>query len=343
MRVNINDIARKCHVSIATVSRVLNNKGPVKESTRLKVLEVAQQMDFKLNPIARGLSRKRTDTIGVILPELVDEFFMNIIQGLDEVASIYHRYLMISSSHSQRNDVETILEFMSSGRVDGVVLMAPSMEEEVYDTIKRSKRPLVLLNCFMNHDEFVRIGIDNYSSARNMVRHLVEHGYERIGMIKGPDTNVEAQLRYKGFIDELKAHSIPIRNEDIVSGDFTLRSGFHGFMRLMEQTDRVRAIFMANDMMAIGAYKAANQAQIRISQDVAIIGFDNIFSSSVVKPRLTTVHIPVVELGRRAGEYMIKMIDGHIDSKQPYREYLSTGLVIGGSCGCADSEGQRVF
>lgn len=343
MRVNINDIARKCDVSIATVSRVLNNKGPVKESTRMKVLEMAQQMDFKLNPIARGLSRKRTDTIGVILPELVDEFFMNIVQGLDEVASIYHRYLMISSSHSQRNDIETILEFMSSGRVDGVVLMAPSMEEEVYDTIKRSKRPLVLLNCFMNHDEFVRIGIDNYSSARNIVRHLIEHGYERIGMIKGPDTNVEAQLRHKGFMDELNAHNISIKKEDIISGDFTLRSGYHGFMRLMEQSDRARAVFMANDMMAIGAYKAANQAHIQIPQDVAIIGFDNIFSSSIVKPRLTTVHIPVVELGRRAGEYMIKMIDGHIDSKQSYLEFLSTGLVIGGSCGCTDSEGQKVY
>lgn len=334
MRVNINDIAKKCNVSIATVSRVLNNKGPVKNSTRLKVLKVAQELDFKINPIARGLSRKKTDTIGAILPELVDEFFMNIVQGLDEVAHIYNRYLMISSSHSQRNDVETILEFMSSGRVDGVVLMAPSIEDEIYEIIKRNKRPLVLLNCFLDKDEFVRIGIDNYSGARQIVRHLIEHGYQRIGMVKGPDSNVEAVLRHQGFLDEMDNYGLEVRNSDIISGDFSMRSGYYAFLRLISQAEPVRAIFMANDMMALGAYQAAQLNKVAIPEDVAIVGFDDIFSSSIVKPRMTTVHIPVVDLGRRAVEYLIKMIDGHIDPQQPYLEQLSTGLVIGGSCGC---------
>jgi DNA-binding LacI/PurR family transcriptional regulator len=123
----------------------------------------------------------------------------------------------------------------------------------------------------------------------------------------------------------------------ILSGDFSMRSGYYGLLRLINQENRVQAVVMANDMMAIGGYKAMEQSKLEIPKDIAIVGFDDIFSSGIVKPRLTTVHIPVVDLGRRAVEYLIKMIDGHIDPKQPYLEQLSTGLVIGGSCGCKNT------
>ena len=146
MEININEIARRAGVSIASVSSALNNKSPVREETRHKILQIANELNYKPNPIARSLSRKKTDTIGVILPELVDEFFTDIIRGIYEEAYRTNRYVMISSSHSQRNIVETLLEFMGSGRVDGVILMAPQMHKEVSAIIPKSKRPVVLLN-----------------------------------------------------------------------------------------------------------------------------------------------------------------------------------------------------
>ncbi len=334
MGVNIHRIAELCGVSIATVSRVLNNKGPVKESTKQKILQVAAELNYKPNSIARGLSRKQTDTIGVILPELVDEFFMNIIHGLDEVAHKHNKYLLVSSSHSQRDDMETIFEFMVGGRVDGVILMAPSLNDQVYDIIKKNRRPVVLLNCGLKRDHVVRFGIDNYNGARQVVRHLIGHGYKRIAMVQGPEGNVDAAARWQGYKDELESHNLEYDPKLVIEGKFTMRSGYYAFIRLMGLDKRPEAIFFANDMMALGAYHAAHNLKISFPQDVAIAGFDDIFSSSIVQPRLTTVHIPIVDLGRKSMNYLIRMINEEVSLEESYEEILSTGLVLGESCGC---------
>ena len=138
MNTNIVEIAKKAGVSIATVSRALNNNDSVRESTRDNILSIARQLNYKPNPIARGLSRKKTDTIGVILPELVDEFFMDIIRGIDEEAYRNKKFVMISSSHGERNIIETLLEFMGSGRVDGVIMMVPQLHHEAAELIRKS-------------------------------------------------------------------------------------------------------------------------------------------------------------------------------------------------------------
>ncbi|MCB0283763.1 MAG: LacI family DNA-binding transcriptional regulator [Calditrichae bacterium] len=334
MKINIQEIARRSNVSIATVSRVLNNKGPVKPETRNKILTLAKQLNYKPSPHARALSSRRTDTIGVILPELVDEYFMDIIQGIDEEAHLFNKYLMISSSHSQRNDIETIMEFMGSGRTDGAIIMAPSLHDEIYEVIKKSKRPVVLLNCCSSKTNVVSFNIDNYRGARQIVAHLIDHGYRKIGMIKGPDRNIEAQARFEGFHDILVERGLEYKENYVISGDFSLTSGNYGMLRLMGSDDKPQAIFAANDYMAIGAYQAARNLNLKIPEDVAIVGFDDIFTSRIIHPRLTTVHVPVVELGRRALNYLVGMIDGTKDPAESYHEELSTGLVIGESCGC---------
>jgi len=334
MKINIKEIAKKCNVSTATVSRALNNKEPVKPETRRRILQVANEFYYKPSAYARALSSKKTDTIGVILPELVNEYFMEIIKGIDEEAHLYNKYLMISSSHSQRNDLETILEFMGSGRTDGTIIMAPSLQEEIFQVIKKSRRPVVLLNCGVNDENVVSFSIDNYRGARQIVAHLINHGYKKIGMIKGPERNIEAQNRYKGFRDILEEKGIEYRSEFVLSGDFSISAGNYGFLRLMSLEDKPEAIFAANDYTAIGIYQAARNLNIKIPEDIAIVGFDDILTSSIIVPKLTTVHAPIVELGRRALNHLVKMIEGDIDLKEPYKEELSTGLVIGESCGC---------
>jgi len=332
--ININEIARRAGVSIATVSRALNKNGPVREETRRKIQQIAEQVNYKPNPIARSLSRKKTDTIGVILPELVDEFFTDIIRGIDEEAYRTNQYIMVSSSHSERNIVQTLLEFMSSGRVDGVILMAPQFREELTTLIKRSKRPVVLLNSCNGSENFVCFNINNYIGARSIIEHLIKHGYKNIGMIRGPEGNCDADERFRGFKDTLAEHNLPIEHHLTVPGNFTVKSGYYGFIRLMSQPQKPQAIFAANDMMAVGAYEAARELNINIPHDVAIVGFDDIFLSRLLTPRLTTVHVPIVELGTQAMRYLLKMISNEVDPKQPYCEEFSTGLIIGGSCGC---------
>jgi len=336
-------IAEICGVSIATVSRVLNNSGPVKESTRARILQIAQELNYKPNSNARSLSRKRTDTIGVILPELVDEFFMGVIQGINEVANRHQRYIMLSSSHSQRDELETMLEFMNSGRVDGVILMAPALHHTMKTILKSNTRPLVLLNCRPGIPGVVSINFDNFQGAKVATEHLIQHGYQKIAMITGPEINNDARERLRGFQSALKENNINLPESFIVPGEFNIESGYYGFMRLMSLPEKPRAIFAANDMMVLGAYEAAKSLKLRIPDDIAIAGFDDIFLGRLLNPRLTTVHAPIVEMGRAAMRQMLKMVDQKWRPEEEYTIHLSTGLVIGGSCGCKNNNGNHFF
>lgn len=334
MKIDIKEIARQAGVSIATVSRALNGNGPVKEQTRKKILDIAKQHNYTPNPIARGLSRKKTDTIGVILPELVDEFFMDLIHGIDEEAYRSNRYILLSSSHSQRNIVQTSLEFMTSGRVDGVILMAPQMQQSLTDLVSGSKKPIIMLNCGKEINRMVSFSINNYRGAFTVTQHLVEHGYKKIAIIQGPKGNCDAEERYRGYRAALGEFGLPVDSKFIVQGNFTIQSGYYAFNRLMTQDEKPQAIFAANDMMAIGVFEAAKRMSIKIPDDIAVVGFDDITLSKYLAPRLTTIHVPIQELGSKAVRYLIKMINCEVDPKEPYHEELSTGLMIGGSCGC---------
>ncbi len=335
MKIDIREIARQAGVSTATVSRVMNGKGSVSDNTRQRVLAVVKQNNYKLNSIARGLSRQKTDTIGVVLPELVDEFFMDLVHSIDEAAYAANKFVMISSSHSQRNTIETVMEFMNGGRIDGVILMAPEiMDEELLRLITRSNRPLVMLNAPGHIKDCYSLNIDNHQGAVAAVTHLLGHGYEKIAMIKGPAGNTDADERFAGYQDVLEKSDIPFRDDLIVNGDFTLQAGYYGLLRLISQPVKPDAVFAANDMMALGVYQAALASQIRIPEDLAVVGFDDIFLSRLLTPRLTTVHSPVPEMGSKAVKALLGIISGEVSAEQPYRELLSTGLVIGGSCGC---------
>lgn len=343
MSTNILEIAKRAGVSIATVSRALNNSGSIREATRQRILSISREMNYHPNSIARGLSQKKTDTIGVILPELIDEFFMDIIHGIDEEAYKANKFVMISSSHSQRNIIETLLEFMGSGRVDGVILMLPQLYDEAAELIRKSKRPVILLNVYRDQQDIVSFNIDNYHGSFAITEHLIKHDYKKIGIISGPPGNCDAKDRFRGYKEALTQYGLSFDKNLIVEGDFKSQSGYYGFLRLMSQPEKPEAIFAANDMMAVGIYEAARTSGIKIPEDIAIVGFDDIHLSRFLQPRLTTVHVPIQELGSRAIRYLFKMINGEVDPKLPHREELTTGLIIGSSCGCIQQSVHNLF
>ena len=343
MNTNIVEIAKRAGVSIATVSRALNNNGAVREVTRQRILSISKELNYIPNPHARGLSRKTTDTIGVILPELIDEFFMDIIHGIDEEAYRANKFVLISSSHSQRNIIETLLEFMGSGRVDGVILMVPQLHTEAAELIQQSQRPVILLNVCSDLKDVISFNIDDYQGAFAITEHLIKHNYQKIATISGPSENCDAEERLRGYQEALIQLGLSLDKNLIISGDFTARSGYDGFKRLINQTPKPDAIFAANDMMAVGIFESARESGIKIPDDIAVVGFDDIYMSRFLQPRLTTVHVPIQELGSKAIQYLFKMLSGEVDSKLPYSEVLSTSLVIGGSCGCPYQSGHNIF
>lgn len=224
-RKNIHEVAKLAGVSIATVSRAFNNSKLIRGDTKSRILRIAEEIDYKPSPLARGLSTRMTDTIGVIIPDISGEFFTDIIHGIDEEAHRWNKFIIVASSHSQRNAVETLIDFMSSGRVDGVIMMAPQIHKEVPEIIAKSKRPVVLINSLNDIDEAVSISIDNYQGTVANIEHLLEHGFKRIAIIKGPKDNCDAEERYLGYQDTLEKHGIEINPNWVVDGDFTVRSG----------------------------------------------------------------------------------------------------------------------
>lgn len=331
--ISIVEIAKKAGVSVATVSRALNNKGPVSPKTRARIQQIAGQFNYKPNVNARGLLLHKTDTIGLILPELADEFFMDILRGVDEAATRSGYYVMLSSSHSRRDLVETMLEFMSSGRVDGIILMTPMLHEDLKDMISGSSRPIVLLNNYDQIPNSTCVNIKNFQGAYSMTEHLIRQGHKRIAVIKGPEGNGDANQRLLGFQQAMAKNKVPIENELIVSGDFSSKSGYFAFMRLINAEDKPDAIFALNDMMAVGCFEAARANGLSIPQDIALAGFDDIYLTRFLTPRLTTVHTPIKELGQRAVNYLLKMIKQEVDPNENHCEEIGTGLIIGGTCG----------
>ncbi len=335
MKIDIHKVARKSGVSIATVSRALNGSTLVKPATKEKILKIVEELNYIPNPIGRSLSKRSTETIGVVLPDLVGEFFMDFIHSIDEEAYKCNWHVLISSSHSQRNIIETVMELMGSGRVDGVILMAPQIQNEVSEILQKSKTPVILVNTCGDFQKLDQIKVDNFKGAYNVVEHLIKvHKYKKIGIINGPKGNCDAEERLSGYLSALRKNKIPRDPSLIMNGNFDVESGVLGFSTLMNQPVKPEAIFTTNDMMAVGAYEVAKELGYKIPHDIAIAGFDDIYLSQFLSPRLTTIHVPISDLGSKAVEYLLDKINKKNGNGKVHFEVLPTELVIGGSCGC---------
>jgi LacI family transcriptional regulator, galactose operon repressor len=317
-RVTIKEVAEQAGVSVATISRVLNGKGPVRETTSQRVIETCQALHFTPHGVARSLSIRRTHTIGLLLPDLHGEFFSEVIRGIDAEARRGGYHLLVSGFHSDRQEMIAVFRAVR-GRVDGLIVMSPDREASALCSYLPPGFPLVLLNSIAGAPR--AISIDNYGGAHAMVRHLRALGHTRIAFVKGPDQNADAAERLRGYRD---ATDVSIELE----GDFTEEAGHAAGTRVLGMQNRPNAIFAANDAMAVGALSAFRDAGVRVPHDIALAGFDDIPAARYVTPPLTTVNVPIAEQGRRAFDLVVS-------EEEQRHEVLPTTLVIRESCGAA--------
>ncbi|MGH7665137.1 MAG: LacI family DNA-binding transcriptional regulator [Gemmatimonadaceae bacterium] len=333
MKVTIRDVAREAGVSVATVSRVLNSSGPVRERTRERIREVAAALQYTPNGAARSLSTRRASTLGVILPGLDGEFFSEVIRGIDQAARQEGYHLLVSSSHNERSEVEAAVRTMR-GRVDGLILMSPGVESANAVPHPSESLPVVLLNSPEAVNGFDCVTIDNYGGAATLVRHLIAAGHERIAIINGADGNHDAGERARGYRDALAGAGLECRAAWELRGDFAEESGHRAAATIVGMSSRPTAIFAANDSMAVGALSALGEAGIRVPEDIAIGGFDDIPIARYMSPPLTSVHVPMGELGRRAVATLLRAVESG-NQHQRTREVIDTALVVRRSCGGA--------
>lgn len=321
--VTIKEVAEKAGVSVATISRVLNGKGPVREATSRRVMETAQALRYSAHGVARSLSIRRTSTIGLLLPDLHGEFFSEVIRGIDTEARRSGYHLLVSGFHSDQDEMRSMLKAMR-GRVDGLIVMSPDRDADTLWSQIPLGLPTVLLNSVGAAAR--TITIDNYGGAMSMVRHLRSLGHQRIAFIKGPEENADASERLRGYRDAVG----DARHEEI-AGDFGEDAGYRAAQTLLAMPEPPSAIFAANDAMAIGALSALREAAVAVPEVIALAGFDDIPIARYVTPSLTTVNVAIAELGRRAFEHLEQRLNDPMHEQQT--EVLPTTLVIRASCG----------
>lgn len=331
MSVTIKDLAQQAGVSVATISRVLNNKGPVGEATRERVLALAAELHYVPHGAARSLVTTRTNTIGVLLPDIYGEFFSELIRGIDLAARRHGYHLLVSGSHSDRAEAAAVLQ-ATRGRVDGLIVMSPEIDGDTLRATLPSSLPIVLLNSPSRDEEYDSIRIDNYGGAFAMIRHLVDLGYCRIAHVGGPAANHDAQERLRGYREALAALGAERDPELEVEADFSEAGGYQAGKRLLALAPRPQAVFAANDATAIGVLCALNEAAVKVPEDIALAGFDDIPIARYMAPPLTSVHVSIDTLGARALERLLIAIDLK-NRHERMREVLPATLVVRGSCG----------
>lgn len=327
--VTIKDVARQAGVSVASVSRALNGHDSVTAETRERIEAIARELRYRPHAAARSLITRRTDTIGAVLPDLYGEFFSELIRGMDLAARRSNLHLLVSSSHGSAEETGLALRTLQ-GRVDGLLVMSPHADAPLLADNLPDLVPTVLMNTRVSGDSYPALSIDNYAGAYAMVKHLAARGFRRIALIAGPEQNFDAQERRRGYAQAL-ADLLPASAERVFAGDFTETAGYAAGQAIAAAAQRPEAIFAANDSMALGCLSALAEAGVRVPQDIALVGFDDIPMARYASPPLTTVRVRIAELGERAMARLIALIEQpeHADTRS---EVLAAELVVRQSC-----------
>ncbi len=327
MPATIRDVARAAGVSVATVSRALNGATNVLPETRQRIEDAARTLRFTPSGAARSLITRRTDTIGALLPDLHGEYFSELIRGIDQAARARGLHLLVSSSHGNVDEAAAALRAMN-GRVDGLLVMSPHADADFLRHNLPGRLPAVLLNSGMDLEEHASFVVDNLGGATTMTRHLVASGRQRVAFITGAPGNDEAAQRLAGYRAGLK----PGMAEIVFDGDFSEETGWAAGRRIANHRPRPDAVFAANDMMAVGCMAALHEAGLRVPDDIAVAGFDDIPIARYVTPALTTIRVPIAALGAAALNALIKAVETPL-AQATHTVVTPVELVVRRSCG----------
>lgn len=334
-RATIIDVAERAGVSIATVSRVMNRAGTVAETTAAKVWDAISELNYSPHAAARGLASRRTNTLGLIVREISGEFFQPMLRGIESAACENGFDLLIHCTQ-RVVDLNTLPHhLLSEHNSDGLLVFTNSLEDSEIIRLHSAQFPLVLLHRSPPADlEIPCITVENKAGARRMVDYLIEQrGYRRIAFLAGPPESEDALWREMGYRESLAAHNIPFDAALVGIGGFDEQVAHQAASQLLQAGTQIDAIFAADDDSAVGTLAAAKEAGLRVPEDIAVVGFDDISLARHLNPPLTTVRAPIEQAGREAVRQLINLIrTGNVERLI----LLPTELVIRRSCGSVE-------
>jgi LacI family transcriptional regulator len=307
-RITITDVAREAGVSTMTVSRVLNNKGEISTATRERVQRVIEQLNYRPSTVARSLATNRTQTLGLVVPDITNPFFPEIVRGAEDAASDAGYSLILCNTTEDRKRERSILELLESKRVDGVILCSARLPSESLLPLVKRYPASVLLNRQVPLEVSGVVRVDDHYGAMRAVHHLLGNHRRRIVLLAGPPSSYSGQQRTQGFRTALEATGHEVDPSLSIACSPDEAGGYGATMDLLAKNPDVDALVCYNDMVAIGALQACAASQRRVPQDVAVVGCDDIRLASLVSPSLTTLGVKKYDLGKAAVDMLLRRL-----------------------------------
>lgn len=334
----LEDIARKAGVSRSTVSRVVNDNPNVSAAVRKRVLEVIQSTGFHPNAAARTLASQRSLTIGLLLPQTVsffftDPYYPHLTKGIAHACNQYGYTLALFLVDTKEDEEKIFPRVSRKGLLDGVIVQSGHHgDQKIIGHLVDANMPLVVAGRPFRSDNVSYVDVDNVAASFTAVEYLIKLGYKRIATITGPISSTVGIDRREGYLKALAAHGLPLNDSLIMEGDFSEAGGYSAMQTLLSA--RPDAVFSASDIMAVGAMRAAQEAKLRIPDDIAFVGFDDLPMASLTNIQLTTMRQSVIQFGIRTVEVLIDLIENGI--QPPRHVIMDTELVVRSSSGTAE-------
>lgn len=345
----IRDVAKKAHVHPSTVSRVFSGNATISEATRQRVLEAANLLGFQPNAIARSLSTQITHTIGMVVPHVFegffdDSFFPQIMRGILDAAYQHQYRVILSGSQGYQDEIAQIVDIMQSSQADGIVVMSSRLDVDTVGQLRDLNTPFVLLGHPPKESlrEIIWVDADNKLATRHAVEHLISLGHNRIAYVGGDPKTLTTNERQQSYEETMHAAGLRVNPRWIDYGYFDEPGGYTAVQRMKHLGEDVpSAFYAANDLMAVGILRALAELNIRVPQDVSVMGTNNSYLSQHTSPALTTIDVPYAEIGKKAVELLITQINK--TNKTPASYLEDCQLVVRGSTGPATKSEKAVL
>jgi len=334
---SIVDVAKRAGVSVTTVSRVINdNPHRVNPETRKRILQVAEELNFKPSSLARALVSDQSCIIGVVVGDITDPYFSTIVRGISDVA-LEHGYLPMTCNSDRVPDLELhYVQMLRNYHVDGIIFAGGGLTDTSYLEemqgllMSRRKRAIPIVTLGRHLFNAPQVNIDNTGATREITDYLIGLGHQRIGFIAGPSVLTTSALRLEGYKQSLEVHGIPYNPELVIESDFTYESGFQIGECLLQLKPSPTAVLGSNDMTAIGCLTFLNTRGIKVPGEISVAGFDDIAATQYTNPPLSTIHVPMRDLGITGMKQLLRLIESEESVETMY--ILPHSLVIRASC-----------
>ncbi len=336
MKATIKDIAKEAGISYSAVSRALNGLKGVSDETRDRVKKIAEEMEYFPNAVARGLVQQETGTLGLIIPDITNPFYPELARSIEEKASKAGYSTFLCNTNYDLEKEESYLMKLIEKRVDGIILAPVSSRTNMLEEKKKLPVPCVYLGNAPDNTKYSYVITDNIRGGYLAARTLIEKGYRNIGFIGGTDGGSSVDERFMGFRDAMERYNIPLNEKYIRLENWRRKTGYEIMEQMINSNDFPEAVAAGNDFLALGIIQKIREKGLRVPEDIAVIGFDDIPNAAWPEIELSTIRQPKIQMGESAVELLLEQIkdkkDKNHESAGPVRIILDPELILRKTC-----------